>query len=333
MTQCLQGMGLPNSETTEPTTALVRRIGSAVLYGACSFLITVVNKNVLTTYGFPSAQVLGLGQMAATVAVLIVARSINVLSFPPFDRGIFRKLWPLPLIYMGNVVFGLYGTKQLSLPMLTVLRRFSILMTMVGEFYLLGVRPTTAVQISVYTMILGAIIAASNDLAFSAEGYISVLLNDFFTAANGVVVKQKLDAAELGKYGLMFYNSLFMLPPATVFAWATGELDRAIAFSDWDQPLFLVQFAASCVMGFVLTYSVMLCTMYNSALTTTVIGCLKNVCITYLGMVIGGDYIFSWLNFIGINVSVIGSLVYTWVTFRRKPRQEPKSNAAVTTVV
>ncbi|XP_049851078.1 UDP-sugar transporter UST74c-like [Schistocerca gregaria] len=191
-------MGLPNSETTEPTTALVRRIGSAVLYGACSFLITVVNKTVLTTYGFPSAQVLGLGQMAATVAVLIVARSINVLSFPPFDRGIFRKLWPLPLIYMGNVVFGLYGTKQLSLPMLTVLRRFSILMTMVGEFYLLGVRPTTAVQISVYTMILGAIIAASNDLAFSAEGYISVLLNDFFTAANGVVVKQKLDAAELG---------------------------------------------------------------------------------------------------------------------------------------
>ncbi|XP_049774352.1 UDP-sugar transporter UST74c isoform X2 [Schistocerca cancellata] len=207
MTQCLQGMGLPNSETTEPTTALVRRVGSAVLYGACSFLITVVNKTVLTTYGFPSAQVLGLGQMAATVAVLIVARSINVLSFPPFDRGIFRKLWPLPLIYMGNVVFGLYGTKQLSLPMLTVLRRFSILMTMVGEFYLLGVRPTTAVQISVYTMILGAIIAASNDLAFSAEGYISVLLNDFFTAANGVVVKQKLDAAELGKSKKWLINS------------------------------------------------------------------------------------------------------------------------------
>ena len=39
--------------------------------------------------------------------------------------------------------------------MLTVLRRFSILMTMIGELYFLGTRPTVAVQFSVYTMIAG----------------------------------------------------------------------------------------------------------------------------------------------------------------------------------
>ena len=54
------------------------------------------------------------------------------------------------------------------------------------------------------------------------------MLNDFFTAGNGVLMKQKLESKDLGKYGLMFYNSLFMLGPATVFAWQTGDIEEVL---------------------------------------------------------------------------------------------------------
>ena len=64
-------------------------------------------------------------------------------------------------------MFGLGGTKALSLPMMTVLRRFSILFTMIGEFYVLGTKPAMSVQASVYMMIFGAMVAAANDLAFN----------------------------------------------------------------------------------------------------------------------------------------------------------------------
>ncbi|XP_015523724.1 UDP-sugar transporter UST74c [Neodiprion pinetum] len=300
------------------------RIGSAFFYGIASLMITIVNKTVLTSYSFPSFQVLGIGQMLTTIIVLYIAKKLRYVDFPDLEVSTFKKIWPLPIIFIGNMIFGLGGTKQLSLPMFTALRRFSILMTMIAEYYILGVKPRASVQISVYTMVLGAILAASNDLAFNLEGYIFILLNDFFTAANGVCMKKKLESKELGKYGLMYYNSLFMVLPASAIASWSGDIKHVMEFQYWTNTIFLIHFMSSCVMGFILSYSVILCTLHNSALTTTIIGCLKNISVTYLGMIIGGDYIFSWLNFVGLNLSVVGSLIYTWVTFRRQEPTEVK---------
>nr|XP_013815341.1 PREDICTED: UDP-N-acetylglucosamine/UDP-glucose/GDP-mannose transporter-like [Apteryx mantelli mantelli] len=184
--------------------------------------------------------------------------------------------------------------------MFTVLRKFTIPLTLLLEIIILG-----------------------SDLAFNLEGYTFVLLNDIFTAANGVYTKQKIDPKELGKYGVLFYNACFMVVPTVIISFSTGDFQQATDFQHWTNFLFIFQFLLSCFLGFLLMYSTVLCSHYNSALTTTVVGAIKNISIAYIGMLVGGDYIFSVLNFIGLNICMAGGLRYSFLTLRgnSKPKQ------------
>uniref|UniRef100_A0A8C0LDP9 Solute carrier family 35 member D2 n=1 Tax=Canis lupus dingo TaxID=286419 RepID=A0A8C0LDP9_CANLU len=250
---------------------------SALFYGACSFLIVLVNKALLTAYGFPSPIFLGIGQMAATIMILYVSKLNKIIHFPDFDKKIPVKLFPLPLLYIGNHISGLSSTSKLSLPMFTVLRKFTIPLTLLLETIILG----QALKAKLCCEFLNnrppfCVLPPSSDLAFNLEGYIFVFLNDIFTAANGVYTKQKMDPKELGKYGVLFYNACFMIIPTLIISVSTGDLRQATEFNEWKNVLFIIQFLLSCFLGFLLMYSMVLCSYYNSALTTAVVGAIKH---------------------------------------------------------
>jgi solute carrier family 35 protein len=51
--------------------------------------------------------------MVSTVVVLFVCRKFGYVSFPALQKDTFRRIWPLPLIFAGNMMTGLGGTQQL----------------------------------------------------------------------------------------------------------------------------------------------------------------------------------------------------------------------------
>ncbi|XP_076371308.1 solute carrier family 35 member D2-like protein [Tachypleus tridentatus] len=312
----------PEEITSKTPVPLLYKILSALLYAGSSFLITVINKVVLTYYRFPCSHTLGLGQMIVTLFILSCGKTLGCLTFPDFSCSIPLKIWPLPLFYFGNLITGLGSTQRLSLPMFTVLRRFTILMTMVGEYIVLKVRQPCIIVVTVFVMVGGTVVAASTDLAFDLSGYVLVLSNNFCTAANNVYLKKKIEMRDLGKFGLLFYNVFFMFAPLMYITWLTGGFSKVIEYDQWTNLWFLTWFLLSCTVGFILMYSTIVCTQYNSPLTTSIVGSVKNILVSYLGMYVGGDYVFSITNFIGLNISMLGSVVYTYLIFVQKKEQE-----------
>ena len=113
----------------------------------------------MTGYHFPFVGVMATVQFLGTSLVLVVCKLIGRLELPTLTLSVALEILPLSFMFLGNILSGLGGTRNLNLPMFTCLRRFSILMTMLSEWFL-GSRPNRAVQLSVFLMLGGSIIAA-----------------------------------------------------------------------------------------------------------------------------------------------------------------------------
>lgn len=297
------------------------KILAALGYGISSILIQVSLKVTLTVFKFPSALFIAFFQAVFTVVALIVLKSMKYIDYPTPSFDNLKMVQPLPVIQLINVATSLVGTKALSIPMFTVLRRFSIPLTMVGETIILRSRPDTKVKMTVALIMSGSVIAAIFDLSFDLWGYGACFASALATAMYAITSKSLLTGTnKRTKWELLFYNSAVSIPLYPIILYNSGTAHTNEVFEyDYNNILFIFMFFCSITMGFLLNFAILNNTQVNGALSTTIFGCLKNVLMTYLGILgLGGDYSFSFHNFVGINISMIGALIYSYVTFKKK---------------
>jgi len=306
------------SSSKEANATIPQKITSAFLFGFFSLAIMMVNKVVLTVYKFPSFHFVALMQFIVTCLVYGAQVKMGTLSFPPLSRQTVKDIFPLPLLFFGNTVSGLGGTKLMSLPMFVLFRRFTIPLTLLLEFVMLSRRASCLVVLSVGLMFGGAVVGAFGDPNPNHVGYYLVLLNDVFTASTGILMRRKMDEKErYGTAGIMFYNALFSIPFACILlAYDSKATSQLMEYPNWTNPMFLLLFFLSSVMGFLLNWAMFTCTRLNSPLSTNVVGCLKNVFSSYIGMFIS-DYVFTIANFAGLNVSVLGTIFYSYAEYKK----------------
>lgn len=291
---------------------------AAVFYGTIAVAMGFINKAVFV-YGFEESNFLLLCQMVVTVGVLFFLRSVGRVQFAPISLAQAKKLLPVAILYNANVAFALASLAKVSVPTYNTLKRLTPAVVLAANKALrLRPDPSKEVVACILVVVLGCLIAGYGDLEFDPRGYVMGLTSCALQASYLLVVERT--GAERGLGSIMVYNALISTPPLFLVVSATGELGSGIErLGAMSGDLgFIATFVTALLAGMLLNYALFLCTLTNSALTTTVVGVLKGVVSTALGFVLLGGVDPSVTHVVGIATNTVGGVGYSCVTYSEK---------------
>ncbi|EPS72338.1 hypothetical protein M569_02420, partial [Genlisea aurea] len=287
---------------------------AAVTYGIASMAMVFINKAVLMQY--PQSMTLLTLQQLMTTLLIRLGRSTGYVRSKDFNLNTAKKLVVVSLFYNANVAFALASLKGVNIPMYIAIKRLTPLAVLVSGFFTGKGRPSTQVTLSVLLTAAGCLIAALGDFSFDLFGYSMALTSVFFQTMYLVMVEKSGAEDGLSSVEIMFYNSILSLPFLAFLIIATGEFPTSISLLG--SVSFLAILLLSLVMGIVLNYTMFLCTIVNSALTTTIVGVLKGVGSTALGFFLLGGVKFQALNVTGLVINTSGGIWYSAAKYYQK---------------
>ncbi|CAA2958539.1 nucleotide-sugar uncharacterized transporter 3-like [Olea europaea subsp. europaea] len=304
---------------------------AAISYMACAVLLVIFNKAALSSYNFPCANVITLFQMLCSCLFLYALRCWKIISFTSDQtlgltnhpaklvplKSIIHTL-PLAISYLLYMVISMESIRGINVPMYTALRRTTVAFTMMVEYILLGQKHSQYVVGSVGTIVLGAFVAGARDLSFDSYGYSIVIVSNIATAIYLSCISRIGKSSGLNSFGLMWCNGIICGPILLILASFRGDLETTMNFPYLYSHGFQVVMLLSCVMAFLLNYTVFFNTTLNSALTQSICGNLKDLFTIGFGWLLFGGLPFDLLNIAGQSLGFLGSGLYAYSKLKGK---------------
>mmetsp|Transcript_49687 Transcript_49687/g.140698 ORF Transcript_49687/g.140698 Transcript_49687/m.140698 type:complete len:224 (-) Transcript_49687:215-886(-) len=210
---------------------------------------------------------------------------------------------------------GFMSMQFLSVPMIMVFKNTTNVLIVSGEWYLYGQEASVGVMVSIVVMVLGAVLAAHEDLSFNATGYLWMGLNCCSTAGYVLYMRKVTSSIKLSKFSAVFINNFLCCIMLTMTATATGELQRALeAVVGSERSLdyrYLVLNGFTGVIAFLMNFASLWCIACTSGTTYSIIGSLNKVPVTLLGVVLF-DARLTFEQALFVVMSMLGGFGYSY---------------------
>lgn len=166
-------------------------IGVCAAYASTSMVLAMLNKALLSSYGFRAYFLLLGCQMGFSYLFCVLTRDFmgDPFGVPRYSPRSMKASAPMGCLYVLNVVVGMIGLKLVSVPLFFALRRLTPATIITLDYLLFRRTVDSGVQLAVSVSVLGTLVAAWETLSSDGLGYAVTLLNDCCTA--GLMISQK----------------------------------------------------------------------------------------------------------------------------------------------
>uniref|UniRef100_A0A7N0TSU6 Sugar phosphate transporter domain-containing protein n=1 Tax=Kalanchoe fedtschenkoi TaxID=63787 RepID=A0A7N0TSU6_KALFE len=265
--------------------------GLAYCISSCSMIL--VNKFVLSSYGFNAGISLMLYQNFVSVVVVSMLSFFGVVSTEPLTWKLIKVWLPVNVIFVGMLITSMFSLKYINVAMVTVLKNVTNVITALGEMYLFQKHHESKVWAALFLMIISAISGGITDLSFHAVGYAWQIVNCFLTASYSLTLRRVMDTAKqvtksgnLNEFTMVLLNNTLSLPLGIVLIFLFNEVDYLVTTPLLRMPIFWIVTTLSGFLGLAISFTSMWFLHKTSATTYSLVGSLNKIPLSIAGIVL-----------------------------------------------
>jgi len=304
---------------------------STVAYATCSMSMTLTNKFLVDTFHFNYPFFLVAVQNSITLLLLLVSRSL----FPEvIDLGMAssslakaKRFAVGSLMFVMTLTSGMHALRLLSVPVVTVLKNFGIILVALGDHILFGQFVDMHTIFALLLILLSSVLSGLTDLSFTLNGYLWMLFN--ITANMGYVLYTRFALKTFFKteFELCFYNCILSLPMLLAWSVASSEFANIVHY-DGLSAAFLCTLVFSSVVGFALSLASLWCINANSAVHFSMVGAIAKIPLSVIGYVVFPRPM-SFNNGCSVAFGLLSGVFYSHTKYRRQRMQPAEASKPV----
>uniref|UniRef100_A0A0E0LQF3 Sugar phosphate transporter domain-containing protein n=1 Tax=Oryza punctata TaxID=4537 RepID=A0A0E0LQF3_ORYPU len=232
--------------------------GLAYCISSCSMIL--VNKYILSGYGFSAGIFLMLYQNIVSVTIVSTLSLSGAIPTEPLTWKLIKVWLPVNIIFVGMLITSMFSLKHINVAMLTILKNVANVITASGETYFFKKQHDRQVWISLTLMLT---------------------LRHVMDSA-----KQATKSGNLNELSMVLLNNILSVPLGIILVLGFNEVEYLFETPLLRMPMFWIVITASGVLGLAISFTSMWFLHQTSATTYSLVGSLNKIPLSIAGILL-----------------------------------------------